>query len=75
MIITAIVLILLFCVAFFLTVFSLKRLKTEISLSYPFDLFFPKGGNWSIGYFLIVIIFLAALIFFMLRGNFYLSPA
>ena len=54
---------------------SLKKLRTEIFSSYPFDLFFPASGGWSIGYFLLVIIFLGLLIIFMVKGNFVAGPA
>jgi len=60
---------------FYLSVSSLKKLKTNIFSSYPFDLFFPHEGAWSIGYFLIAIILLGLLIFFLSKGGFYLKPA
>ncbi|HTK03288.1 MAG TPA: hypothetical protein VL401_00770 [Alphaproteobacteria bacterium] len=67
---------LIFLLAFFITIKSLKKLKTEISLSYPFDIFFPKEGQWSVGYFLLVITLLGLLIYLMIKGGFYgLSPA
>jgi len=74
-IIVAFVAAIVFCAIFYITITSLKRLKTEISLSYPFDIFFPKEGQWSVGYFLVVIIVLGFLIFFLVKGNFYLQPA
>lgn len=60
---------------FYLSTYSLKKLKVEIFQSYPFNLFFPEGGSWSIGYFLLIIILLGALIFFELKGNFLAGPA
>lgn len=60
---------------YIITLKSLRRLKPEILNTYPFDLFFPGETKWSAGYFLVVIVFLSALIYFLLKGNFYLSPA
>jgi hypothetical protein len=60
---------------FYLSTSSLKKLKTGIFSSYPFDLFFPNEGAWSIGYFLIAIIVLGLLMFFLMKGGFYLKPA
>lgn len=67
--------VLVLILVYFLTTGSLKKLKTDILSSYPFDLFFPHESNWSVGYFLIVIIFLGVLIYLMIKGNFALSPA
>jgi len=61
--------------AFYLTTSSLKKLKTSIFTSYPFDLFFPHEGTWSVGYFLIIVLFLGLLIYFLGKGNFVLGPA
>ncbi len=61
--------------AFYLTMSSLKKLKTSIFTSYPFDLFFPHEGGWSVGYFLIIILFLRLLIYFLVEGNFVVGPA
>jgi len=60
---------------FYATVASLKKLKREIFPFYPFDSFFPHEGTWSVGYFLIIIAFLAALIYFLLKGQFVFGPA
>jgi hypothetical protein len=57
------------------TTSSLKKLKTAIFSSYPFDLFFPHEGSWSVGYFLIMLVFLSLLIFFFSKGGFYGGPA
>ncbi|HKC05168.1 MAG TPA: hypothetical protein VKC54_04850 [Patescibacteria group bacterium] len=65
----------LFYLIFYVTTFSLKKLKLEAFSSYPFDTFFPQGGSWSVGYFLIVILLFGVLIFLLLNGNFYSSPA
>lgn len=62
-------------VIFYLSTSSLKKLKTDIFSSYPFDLFFPHEGVWSVGYFLIAIIMLGLLMFFLMKGGFYLKPA
>ncbi len=62
-------------VIFYLSTSSLKKLRTDIFSSYPFDLFFPREGVWSIGYFLIAILLLGLLIFFLSKGGFYLKPA
>jgi hypothetical protein len=58
-----------------LTTGSLKKLKPEILTTYPFDLIFPQGGKWSIGYFLLIVIFLAAIVYLLVKGNFYFAPA
>ncbi len=60
---------------YYLTVFSLKKLKRSASPYYPFDIFFPSSGKWSVGYFLLIITALGVLIFFLLKGKFYLGPA
>lgn len=60
---------------FYLTTASLKGLEKEVFLSYPFDTFFPHGGSWSVGYFLIIITFLGLLIYFLRGGGFYPGPA
>ena len=59
----------------FLTVSSLKKMKSEIFSYYPFDRFFPQSGRWSILYFLIMVVFLGGLIFFLAKGGFFLGPA
>ena len=74
-IIIATTIILVFYLIFFLTTTSLKKLKTEIFSSYPFDLFFPQGGTWSVGYFLIALTGLGLLIYLMLQGKFIAGPA
>lgn len=61
--------------AFYITIFTLKKLKSEVLSYYPFDRFFPQSGKWSVLYFLIVILFLGALAYFLAKGGFYLSPA
>ena len=60
---------------FYFSTYSLRKLKTEILQSYPFGVFFPEGGTWSIGYFIIAILALAILTYFMFKGNFYAGPA
>lgn len=74
-IIVIIVLVAIFYIVFYLTTNSLRKLKTEIFSNYPFDIFFPHSGEWSIGYFLIVILFLGLLMYFMIKGRLYLGPA
>ncbi len=74
-IIALIVLASLFISFFYFATTSVKRLKTEVTPFYPFDVFFPQGGAWSVGYFLIALIVLSLLIYFMVKGGFYLSPA
>lgn len=66
---------LLFYLTYRITTGSLKKLKMEVLNTYPFDLFIPKGGAWSISYFLIMVIFLGLLIYFFLSGKFYIGPA
>lgn len=62
--------------AFYITLESLKKLKTDVIPYYPFGLFFPGAGKWSIGYFLMVVLFLGLLIYLMMKGNFsFSSPA
>lgn len=58
-----------------ITMRSLGKLKTEILSSYPFDLFIPKNGTWSIFYFLTLILFLGLIIYLMVNGKFYMGPA
>lgn len=65
----------LFYFIFYATTLSLRKLKLEAFNSYPFDTFFPQGGTWSIGYFLLVILLFGVLIFLLLNGNFYSTPA
>lgn len=67
--------ILLGALAFFLTTKSLKSLKKDATPYYPFDLFLPKSGTWSVGYFLVLIIFLSLFVFFLMKGGFYRGPA
>lgn len=74
-IITILVLALFMTFVFLLTSKSLKKLKPEVFSSYPFDLFFPAEGKWSVGYFLIILLFLGALVYFVIKGNFYFGPA
>jgi len=65
----------IFYFIYYLSTFSLKKLKIEAFQSYPFNLFFPSGGAWSVGYFILIILLLSFLIFFELKGGFYLGPA
>lgn len=60
---------------FFLSTASLKKLKTGIFQSYPFGLFIPEGGTWSIGYFLLIILLLGLLIFLGFKERLFLGPA
>lgn len=61
--------------AIYVTVLSLRKLKVEVFEYYPFDKFFPQSGEWSIFYFLVVVLLLGGLIFILAKGGFYLSPA
>ncbi len=65
----------LFYIIFYLTTLSLRKLKLEAFHSYPFDTFFPGGGAWSVGYFLMIILLFGVLIFLLLNGGFYSHPA
>jgi len=65
----------LFYFIFYITTLSLRKLKLEAFNSYPFDTFFPQGGTWSVGYFLISILLFGVLIYLLLNGNFYAGPA
>lgn len=73
--IAGVVLLSLFMFSAYVALTSVRRLKTEVTPFYPFDVFFPQGGAWSVGYFLITIAVLGLLIYFMTKGGFYLSPA
>jgi len=61
--------------AYWITSYSLKKLKPEVFSYYPFNKFFPKSGHWSVVYFLITIILLGLLVYIITKGGFYLSPA
>lgn len=74
-IIAIVIALILFYFVYFLTTSSLKKLKTSIFSSYPFDLFFPQGGTWSVTYFILIIAVLGLVIYFMIKGKFYLGPA
>ncbi|OGM87807.1 hypothetical protein A2594_02905 [Candidatus Woesebacteria bacterium RIFOXYD1_FULL_41_28] len=67
--------IVIFYFVYWITSYSLKKLKPEIYSYYPFDKFFPKSGKWSIFYFLITIVFLGILVYAIIKGGFYLAPA
>lgn len=74
-VITGLIALIIFYFVYYITTNSLKKLKMEILSSYPFDLFIPSGGRWSISYFLIVVLFLGLLIYFLSKGGMYLGPA
>ncbi|HUC94414.1 MAG TPA: hypothetical protein VMR19_00215 [Candidatus Saccharimonadales bacterium] len=59
---------------FNITILSLKKIKFEILPYYPFDRFSPESGKWSVLYFFIVVLFLGALIYLLIRGNFNFGP-
>jgi len=61
--------------AYWITSYSLKKLKPEVFSYYPFNKFFPKSGHWSVIYFLITIILLGLLVYIIAKGGFYLAPA
>lgn len=66
----------IFYVAFYLTVLSIKKMKVSSFAAYPFDLFIPNEKGWTAGYFLVIILLLGILIYFIARGNFYVvGPA
>lgn len=65
----------IFYFIFYLSTYSLKKLKIEVFPSYPFGLFFPEGGVWSIGYFLLIILLLGLLTYFGFKGGLFLGPA
>lgn len=62
-------------VGYWITSYSLRKLKPDVLSYYPFDKFFPKSGKWSVTYFIITIILLGALAFFVTKGGFYMGPA
>lgn len=74
-IVAGLILLIILYFVYYITTSSLKKLKTEILHSYPFDLFIPSGGTWSVSYFLIVVLFLGLLIYFLSKGGMYLGPA
>jgi len=65
----------IFCLGYWITSSSLKKLRPEIISYYPFDKFFPKSGRWSVVYFLITILLLGILVYAIIKGGFYLAPA
>jgi len=65
----------LFYIIFYLTTLSLRKLKLTAFNTYPFDTFFPGGGTWSVGYFIIIILLFGLMIFLLMSGGFYISPA
>ena len=67
--------VLVLCFAYWITSYSLKKLKPEVFSYYPFNKFFPKSGHWSVVYFLITIILLGLLVYLITKGGFYLAPA
>lgn len=72
------ILITIFGIAIFYLIYktsiaTLKRLKVDIFPNYPFDMFMPNSGKWSVGYFLTLVLFLILLAFFIIKGNFYPS--
>jgi hypothetical protein len=60
---------------YWITIKSLRRLKSEVLSYYPFDLFFPQGGTWSVSYFLIVVLLLGLMFYLLSKGNFGVGPA
>ena len=74
-IILVIVSVVVFYLSYRITIASLKKLKAEIIPYYPFDKFFPKSGKWSVVYFLLTVLFLGALVYLIIKGNFYMAPA
>jgi TRAP-type C4-dicarboxylate transport system permease small subunit len=67
--------ILVFYFGFWMTLYSLRKLKSETVSYYPFDKIFPKSGHWSVIYFLITIALLGLLVYIITKGGFYLAPA
>ncbi len=61
--------------AFYITITTLRKMKSEVLAYYPFDRFFPQSGKWSVFYFLSVVIFVGGLVYFLAKGGFYLGPA
>ena len=74
-IIFALVSVIVLYLAYWLTTYTLKKLKPEVFSYYPFDKFFPKSGRWSVSYFLITILILGVLVYIIIKGGFYLGPA
>lgn len=65
-----------FYLTFYVTVFSIKKLKVSTFASYPFDLFFPSERSWSAGFFIVIILALGLLIYLIAKGGFYaVGPA
>ena len=61
----------IFYLLYRVSVITLKKLKVEIFPSYPFDMFIPKSSEWSVGYFIIIVLLLALLTYLIIKGNFY----
>lgn len=63
--------IIIFYLLYRVSVTTLRKLRIEIFPSYPFDMFIPKSGEWSVGYFITIVLFLVLLTYFIVKGNFY----
>lgn len=74
-IIVALVIGLVVSLAFYITIATLRKMKSEVFSYYPFDRFFPQSGRWSVLYFLILVVFLGGLVYFLAKGGFYFGPA
>jgi len=61
--------------AFNITIITLRKLKFEVLPYYPFDRFSPQSAKWSLLYFFTVVLFLGALAYLLIRGNFSFGPA
>lgn len=68
-------LIILAAAGFLIALRSVRKLKIEIFSYYPFDLFAPKSGKWSIVYFLLSLAALLGVIYLLFLLQTPLRPA
>lgn len=54
---------------------TVRNLKIEILSYYPFDLFAPRGGRWSIVYFILSLLALLGVIYLLFVLHTPLRPA
>ena len=60
----------LFGIISFLSVYkSIKYLKKGTKTYYPFDVFFPQSGFWSVLLYLIIILFFSICIYVVFKFN------
>jgi len=72
---TVIVALILFVIIFFAITGSIRKLKSEPSSFYPFDLLIPKSKHWSIIVFIIINIIFIAIFYIGVKMDVSLLPA